>query len=107
MKWPWVSRRAYDVVAEQCIRLEAQVDKLQDALTRMTRVQVGLPEQTKERKQLEPMPQALEKHIMSYAGLNTRRMMRGAAYRRHARGEPWVDIMHDVMDEETIDAQKR
>lgn len=103
MSWPWVSRRAYDLLLHDVERLETQNDKLIDDLTRQRRVEAGMTETPRpERKPLEPMPYELQQHIKGWGGAGTQRMQRGQAYRRHARGEPWDDIMDDLMrpDEE-------
>lgn len=43
---PWVSRRAYDMLALESRRKDTIIDKLLDHQTRMERVERGLPERT-------------------------------------------------------------
>ena len=100
MTWPLVSRRAYDLLVHDKQRLEAQVDKLIDDMTRQRRVEVGMPEVPRpERKKLEPMPWELTQHIKGWLGAQTQKLQRNQALKRHAQGESWADIMADLMRE--------
>jgi hypothetical protein len=125
MRWPWVSRRAYDLsvrmleelrhrydvtvqsydrertrLTEELDRLADQNAQLIEHLKRMDRVEHGLGETPRQLKQPEPMPRALVDHIRAYAGRSTQKMMRDQAYRRHARGESWESIMREALPED-------
>lgn len=100
-RWPWVSRRAYDLLLHDVERLEAQNDKLIDTITRQRRFEAGMAETPRpERKPLEPMPYELQEYIKGWASAATQKMQRSQAYRRHHRGEPWDEIMDDMMRED-------
>lgn len=45
MRWPWVSRLAYELVLEERDRLRAQVDEILDLNARLSRRSLNLPEQ--------------------------------------------------------------
>ncbi|KKK96106.1 hypothetical protein LCGC14_2666110 [marine sediment metagenome] len=101
MSWPWVSRRAYDLLLHNVERLETQNDKLIEAATRQRRFEAGMTETPRpERKPLEPMPHELRQHIKGWGGSGTQRMQHSQAYRRHHQGESWVEIMADMMRED-------
>jgi len=129
MNWPWVSRLAYELVLRECERLQVELgttvaklaydtalderdrlreknDELTGHLTRMDRIDRGLGENPKPpRAPIEPMPKDLLEYCNSYASRSLAKNMRDVAYRRHARGESWQDIMLDVMREE--EAEKK
>ena len=108
MKFPLVSRLAYDNVASErdYLRLRVNTVELDRAsvvaqLTRISRREAGLPETPKEaRKPMEPMPPALAEYIRGFAGQSLQKSMRDQAYIRCAKGESWDSIMADVMREE-------
>ena len=56
MKWPWVSRRAFDVVQEQLVEANARLKHLIEHNVRLERRQAGLKEAPTEVKEIEPMP---------------------------------------------------
>ena len=98
MTWPWVSRRAYDLLIRDVERLSTQNGKLIDDLTRQRRVEAGMTETPRqEGKPLEPMPYEFQQHIKGWGGSGTQRMQRAQAYRRHHQGESWDEIMDDMM----------
>lgn len=99
--WPWTSvARLRDAQAE-IGRLRGQNAELIDALTRMTRVQQGLSETPREpREPEERMPKRLLDYVAAFGSPDVRRSMRNEAYRRHRKGEPWIDIVNSVMEGE-------
>ncbi len=106
MKFPWVSRRAYDLLFHQVERLETQNDKLVEDSTRQRRFEAGMTETPRpERKPTEPMPYELTQHIKGWGGADTQRMQRNQAYRRHHQGETWDDIMTDLMHKDEDEGQ--
>ena len=102
MKWPLISRRAYDILLRDKERLEAQNDKLMDNLTRQRRYEAGMAETPRpERKPAEPMPDELRQYIGGWPS-KTRKLQMNSAYRRYrsGQGESWPDIMADMMRED-------
>lgn len=115
MRWPWVSRRAFDALVDQLdeqrqrsIGLAAQVDLvvhqnagLLDHIMRMQRREAGLPEAPRQQKpDIGPIPRPLLDHINSFAAKSVRKLQRDQAIQRRKNGEPWEVIMRDVMGEE-------
>ena len=108
MKWPWVSRLAYENMVSERDHLRMQLSQMAldrasvvAQLTRISRREAGLPETPKEaRKPMEPMPPALAEYIRGFAGQSLQKSMRDQAYIRCAKGESWDSIMADVMREE-------
>jgi len=100
MKWPLVSRRAYDLLMDERDRLREQVDKLLDHIKRTDRVEHGMGEVPRPQKPpLEPMPDILADYFAGFADRNIARDSRNAALRRHNRGEAWASIVVDLMEE--------
>ena len=96
--WPWVSRRAYDLLSVMHEQVVAQNTMLIADLTRIRRFESGLTEVRRpERATLEPMPQELYEYIKGWGTEATRRVQRAQAYRRHQHGEKWDDIVADMM----------
>lgn len=102
MNWPWVSRRAYDVVIDERDRLREQNDALLDHIRRVDRIEHGVPELPRQpRPAFEPMPQELLHYINSYGDERFQKMQRDEAYKRHHKlGQPWSRIMAEVMGED-------
>lgn len=108
MKWPWVSRLAYDAVVSERDHLRIQLNQMAldrasvvAQLTRISRREAGLPEIPREaRPPLTPMPPELVEYIRGFAGQSLQKTMRDQAYIRNAKGESWESIMADVMREE-------
>ena len=102
MKFPLISRRAYDILLRDKERLEAQNDKLMDNLTRQRRYEAGMAETPRpERKPAESMPHALRQYIGRWPP-KTRKLQMNPAYRRYrsGQGESWPEIMADMMRED-------
>lgn len=99
MKWPLVSRRAYDVVVEERDRLREKVDDLTGAVVRMQRWEKGMSETPRQpKKPTQPMPKELVAHCQGFRDPRTRRMERNGLLRRHVvNGESWDDIAADVL----------
>ena len=102
IKWPWVSRLAYDTVAAERDRLRDQNDKLIDHITRIDRASQGLTETPRQPKpQQEPMPAELREYIMSFPNKGYQSMMWKAAWdRRLKHHESWDEITKDVLKED-------
>ena len=85
MKWPLVSRRAYDFVVEQN-------DRLMQHVIRMDRVEHGLTELQPEKKKREPVPDGVMNLIGGFASPNTQTMMLNEAKKQHRDGWSWEKI---------------
>lgn len=97
-RWPWTARGRLDDALEQVAHLRAQVDRLTDALTRIGRREVGLPEEPRQaRAEMKPMPPELKSYIEGHANKGIRGMMMREAFRRHGKGETWEAIVADVI----------
>jgi hypothetical protein len=97
MRWPWVSRLAYDTVAAERDWLRTDVERLQDALTRISRREVGLPEAPREvRPQVEPMPAELAQYVLGFANPETRRMAQRGLYEQRLKTGSWQRVMENV-----------
>ena len=108
MRWPWVSRLAYDTVRGESDRLREQNAQLLAHITRMDRVEHGLGETPRpERLALQPMPGELKAYIASFATPAIQKTMRDQAYRRHAKGQSWETIAQDVMREDSEEEAER
>lgn len=104
MKWPWVSRRAYDLLENERDRLREQNDQLFEHLQRIDRVEHKLPETPRApRRELEPMPKPVRDHIDSFADRKIQAEMRKECLHRHANGEAWEKIIADIQKKEHED----
>lgn len=117
MRWPWVSRRAFEIAEQEherlTIHLTQEIDwlreeneKLREHGKRMDRVDRGLGEVPRPPKPpLEEMPKHVHELIMRYGDPRTQLMLKRDAYRaHHTRGEPWDAIyrrMKDTQDAES------
>jgi hypothetical protein len=98
MKWPWVSRRAYDTVVEERNYLRDQMAWLLMHVQRMDRVEHGVPEAPRmPRPVLEPIPRSLLSFIDEFNSPSIRKEIRDRCFQRHARGEPWSVIEADTI----------
>jgi len=98
IRWPWVSRRAYDVLVDERDRLRTQNDMLLDHVKRIDRTEHGLGELPRpQRPVVDPMPTELRKHIEGFADPRVRKTIRDQCYRRHASGVKWSVITKYVM----------
>jgi len=100
IRWPWVSRLAYDQLLVDNEYLKTRLEVVFDQSMRIRRFESGLAETPRPVKAIvESMPPALYQYINGWKSESTRREQRAQAYRRHAhgRGESWKDIMDDMM----------
>jgi hypothetical protein len=108
MKWPWVSRLAFDTVVSEATYLREQLSQaalahaaLEKNLVRISRSEAGLTEEPRQpREPIGPMPDELVKYIAGFDRRETRREMTSEAWRRRGRGIPWETIKAEVMAEE-------
>jgi hypothetical protein len=98
MKWPLVSRRAYDLLLAERDRLAGWLDRELEHRGRLERVDMGLAELPRtEPEPAEPMPDELMAHIDGFADATIR-----AELVRHARaaydgGRPWDQILEEMV----------
>jgi hypothetical protein len=80
-------------------RMFRLLERMADDITRMKRVELGLPEQPREHKPLEPMPDTLRHLIDSWDSQASRRHQGQEAYRAFARGKGWEAIERDMREQ--------
>lgn len=101
MRWPWIARARLDDAIGQIVHLRAEVDKLTDNLVRISRREAGLSETPRDpRPALKPMPPDLADYIRGFASSSVQKTMRDTAYRQHAAGKTWGEIVANTMIEE-------
>lgn len=106
MRWPWVSRRAYELLAEMLERERLRVDQLTDALIRLERKAAGLPERvppTRPKREPEPMPSPLYDQIQGFANPSIRDFLMDQAFKERGRGRPWPEPVKRTTDGTTDD----
>lgn len=123
MRWPFVSRRAYDLLADQIRRMRKEcaadhtptdayelaletITELKesnrtwaDHARRLERKDHGMTEVPREARLTnnDPMPEALRDYITSFGDSRTIKNNRAVAYQRHSGGESWEKIIADVV----------
>ena len=95
-----VNERVSDTNQQAMERFE----KLIEHMMRMDRVEHGLGEKERpDRPKLEPIPKKLLEYVNSFDNPTTRKQMRDEAYKRHAKGQPWYQIVAATMPDGGID----
>lgn len=94
MKWPWVSRLAYDLLVDERDRLRAQNDDLLQTLKGIRRVGAGLketPRKPKEQVQREPIPREIRELYLGFSSAGVSALdFQVDELRRN--GHPWPEI---------------
>jgi hypothetical protein len=111
LRWPWVSRLAFDTLAEDRDRLREQndhlIDKIGEAMEhmkRMDRLEHGVMETPRApRPDIGPMPPRLLEHCNSWASPAQKKIARDMAYKRRRNGESWEHIMETTIQEDEQD----
>ena len=83
MHWPYVSRRAYDLLVDERDRLRGRNDELTDHLVRLARTSNGLRELKVEMSKPDPMPEEIQNMIMRWGSGATRTDILGRAWKMH------------------------
>lgn len=93
MKWPWVSRLAYDAVVNERDWLRIQLQVEQNHNTRIERKLMGLPEISPvTRKAIPPMPETLAEKIRQWGDENIQIDLTNRANNMARAGKPWSQI---------------
>jgi hypothetical protein len=98
MRWPWVSRLAFEEVQYERDRLQARVDELVGHVVRMDRVALGRPEVATDRRAApEPMPKKLREMIDDWSEPTRTQLLQEAvaAYNKRRSWEPVVKQFED------------
>ncbi len=104
MKWPWISRRAYDIVLDERDRLRAVNDQLTEHLVRMHRVEHGVAYTPRPpRAPVEEMPKSLVDYFAGLGGTPTAKHLEREVKNRHRAGESWASIQSKILEE--VDAK--
>ena len=98
IRWPWVSRTAYDLVIEERDRLRAQNDEWLDHARRVSRREKGMTELPPQpRKPQEPIPSSLNYIIDKFGSEQVRQNLRNNARIAHHRGgKAWSEITAEL-----------
>ncbi len=100
MKWPWVSRRAYDVLIDERDRLRVQNAELLEHVQRMDRVEHGVAETPrKPREDFGRPPKLLDDYINGFASPALRKEMHDRKWRMRAKGTAWEAIQAMIMED--------
>lgn len=94
MRWPWVSRTAYDLLLNERDRLRVKNDTWEDHVKRVERKDRGMTElPTKKKEPMEPIPSDLAYVIDKFASETTRQSLRNQArIARTREGKAWSEI---------------
>lgn len=103
IRWPWVSRLAYDQVRGERDRLLADVERLDarvaslvDQVVRIQRSTQGMTEVPREQRQMQPMPSEIREIVMSAGDSRIRAMQIREAWRRYQEAGDWNVVMADM-----------
>lgn len=92
MKWPLVSRRAYDQIADERDRLRQRNDELQDQLIRIARRNNRMSETTpkpRERKSREKIPDEVKAEIEAWDSPATQSLLKTRARQLFDEHKNW------------------
>ena len=94
MKWPWVSRLAFDLVKEERDRRITENDQLRNALVAIQRKQSGMTELPKERNAMKPVeiPAEVSALIERYDSEVHRAALKDQVVSLYRGGAPWPEI---------------
>jgi hypothetical protein len=104
LRWPWVSRLAYETVADERDRLREKNDELMAHIVRMDRLEHGVGEVPRgPKKPREPMPRRLMRHLKSFDNSAMAHELIEQCVGRHRTGESWESIESDMLPKESGD----
>tara|TARA_R110000824_G_scaffold241573_2_gene430306 strand:- start:1542 stop:1856 length:315 start_codon:yes stop_codon:yes gene_type:complete len=98
VKWPLVSRTAYELLLDERDRLRGKNDGWEDHVRRVTRSEQGMTELPTERRSApEPIPSSLSYIIDKFDSEHTRQGLRNSARLAHHReGKAWSEIQAEL-----------
>jgi len=101
IRWPWVSRLAFDAVVDERDRLREKNDQLIEHITRIARTEHGLTEVPRPpRPSHEPMPDKVKAYIDQWEGDRFRQELSRSAYRMHIKeGRSWAEIEQQLRED--------
>ena len=98
MKWPLVSRRAYDLLLAECDRSRSMVDDLLEHVTRMDRTEHGLLELPYTKPDPpEPLPEALQDYVDGWQDCTVRRQVVRSILLARQDGKSWDAIIDECV----------
>ncbi len=107
IRWPWISRRAYDVVIDERDRLRAVNDQLMEHLTRMHRVEHGVAETPRAPKaKAEEMPKSLVDYFDGLGNASMAKQLKRETENLHKGGESWNSIGSRILEGVNADTER-
>lgn len=106
MKWPWVSRLAYDMAMESAAAWREAHDRVVDAIIAVRRKEVGLPREVKraEEPDREDFPPEVYAYLRSFSSPSMRMAAEEDIRASRRQGTPWPEIVRVLMEVEKDDA---
>ena len=104
MKWPWVSRVAFELVVDERDRLRKQNDEMLDSVTRVRRKEAGMPEDHARRRDLdEDLPPEVFRYIRGFENEIMQASVEEDVRRSRKAGTSWEEIVNILgMDDAEI-----
>ena len=107
MRWPWVSRAAFDLLLDERNRLRKQNDDMLDSVTRVRRKEAGMPESHVRNRELEEdLPPEVFRYIRGFESEVMQANVEEDVRRARKAGTTWEGIIEilqsDLDDDETI-----
>lgn len=93
MRWPWVSRLAYEAVKDERDRLRAVNDRLTEQWVGITRVKAGLREKPKAARVPEEVPPEVREYVERWDGEPVKRALYRQISHLRSSGKPWPEIL--------------
>ena len=107
MRWPWVSRAAFDLLLDERNRLRKQNDDMLDSVTRVRRKEAGMPESSvRQREVVEDLPPEVVRYIMGFESEIMQHGVEDDVRRARKNGTSWaeiIEILKSDMDEAESD----
>lgn len=92
MRWPWVSRAAFEIVVEERNRLREREEALQEALIRLARKGSGMPEEPRAQRKEDPMPEDVRELVEMWDSQMTRDRLMEDAWKMYRRVGDWGPV---------------
>lgn len=104
MRWPWISRLAYDTLVDERDWLRAQNDELKDQIIRIARREHKMPEvgpKPDQRKGEEPIPGFVEDVIQQWDNPHHQEMARSRARQLKRELKTWEAVRDALLADAT------